>query len=102
MKKPMRVFIAVIMCLGFVVGFLGCETDEAGSPSAETEKIAPRAEETGSGKIPPKPEGAGSPSAETEKVIPQGKETMPPGEEALPAPEERQPQGKRKGGDDVP
>jgi hypothetical protein len=48
-------FIAVMMCLGFAGGFLGCETQEEGSPHSQSEKIAPEVEETIPPRIPPGP-----------------------------------------------
>lgn len=46
MRTLMCMFIAVMMSLGFAGGFLGCETDEEGSPPSEAEKIAPQVEGT--------------------------------------------------------
>lgn len=69
MKKLMRMFIVVMMCLGFAGGFAGCGRDEGGPP-AETEKIAPQVEET----IPP---GETSPvPAERQPQEPQGAEMI--------------------------
>lgn len=66
MKRFICMFFVVIMCLGFV----GCKEEES-SPSAKTEKITPRVEET-------------IPTIETP-----------------PAPVEKQPQGEQEGGGDV-
>jgi hypothetical protein len=49
MKRLMNVFIAVMMCLGFAGGFLGCEK-EVDSPPSEAKKITPQVGET----IPPR------------------------------------------------